>query len=298
VSFDWISPFSLFLGGSNRSSRCFDERASSRRTPQRATAICLWNPFRMRTRSMATTPVTVVPTVPEHLTCCICFEAFEDPVFHGCGRNHGFCRECCCSLAVAEAETVMDTAGPSGAPAVQLSSVSGGTSLLGTEPPPASITIACPLCRTRSPFSSLVPADELVTQLELHATDCEACGERVSLGALKRHRRRCSANANAVAMETETTDTQWRRRVRALRGNQTLSGSAVQETAAAAAATQTNNVTYRNRSTFTCPLCVEDGTVVTGNEDHPVRAFPTQHIPPTDCPYGTDISFISIRGVT
>jgi hypothetical protein len=31
---------------------------------------------------------------------------------------------------------------------------------------------------------------------------------------------------------------------------------------------------YVNRQTFTCPLCVEDGLVRTGREDHPGRASP------------------------
>ena len=182
-------------------------------------------------------------------------EAFDvDVVYHGCGNSHAFCRECLHSLVAAAAEeAAMET--DSETTAMDADSVP-------TALDQPSITIACPLCRTRAPFSDVVPAKELVAELSLNATDCEACGEWVLLSALKAHRGQCAARATEAAREAETAHAQWTLRVRALRGTQGTQTQATPEL-------DTNEPTYQNRSTFTCPLCIEDGTVVTGTEDHP-----------------------------
>jgi|TARA_B110000259_G_scaffold187250_1_gene240803 urease len=58
----------------------------------------------------------------------------------------------------------------------------------------------------------------------------------------------------------------------------------------------TNALIIDHTGIFKADVGIKHGIIVgIGKAGNPVRAFPIYHIPPTDCPYQTDISFFTIR---
>ena len=164
-------------------------------------------------------------------------------MFFGChdmkNTKHCFCRDCLASLAAAHAES----------------------STTRHSTPHASIEIACPLCRTSAPYSSIVPATSVSLELAAHRTTCEACGERLTLASLKAHSRGCAARRDAERRARETARAQWRRHVAQTRRDSRPRDADDDD------GPDASNGSYRNRSTFACPLCAQNG--VAPNDDHP-----------------------------
>ena len=224
---------------------------------------------------------------PAHLLCSICRDVFEDPHTHGCGL-HAFCRGCLESLAAARAERDARSR--------------------ATPPGDAACALPCPHCRRVASFDAVSPADAVRAELASRTAAC-ACGARVPLDAFRAHARACDAahaaerrarddalarggvRASDRATEDDDDDARrHRRRRREGEGSQDHSDdddddderrhnrrrsrdhsdSDHDERQHRRRSLDPSSASgYVNRSTFTCPVCVREGAISTGAEDHP-----------------------------
>jgi len=243
-------------------------------------------------RLMAPSPdALAIPTTaspPDHLLCSICVDVFEDPTLHGCGL-HAFCRGCLESLAAATHGAASRRSRPA-------------------DPPDAPPPIPCPHCRLERPFEACVPAAALASELAIARAVCASCNRDVRLADAKAHARECAPARAAEEADRAHAHTQWRRHMAELvrststgeerrgggpggdarrrrresdededagRSSGTLGRSSAPPLPLSPPASSFSDSPprethrYVNRSTFTCPLCLADGRVRTGAEDHP-----------------------------
>jgi hypothetical protein len=237
---------------------------------------------------MTTTPPPSTPSPPPaHLLCSICRDVFEDPHTHGCGL-HAFCRGCLESLAAARAERDARSR--------------------ATPPGDAACALPCPHCRRVASFDAVSPADAVRAELASRTAAC-ACGARVPLVAFRAHARACDAahaaerrarnaalaRGGVRAFDRPTDDDDARRHHRRRREDEDSqdhadeddderrhrrrsedhssshhsSSASSQDRRRRPSSSPSSTSGYVNRSTFTCPVCVREGGISTGAEDHP-----------------------------
>ena len=217
-----------------------------------------------------TTPPSTSSPPHAHLICSICRDVFEDPHTHGCGL-HAFCRGCLESLAAARAERDARSR--------------------ATPPGDAACALPCPHCRRVASFDAVSPADAIRAELASRTAAC-ACGARVSLDTFRAHARACDAARAAerrardaalarggrVRADRRATDDDDDARYRHRRASERSSRRASPRRRPSSPSSSprrrpsspsSSTSGYVNRSTFTCPVCVREGVVSTGGEDHP-----------------------------